>query len=56
MKNDLLNAKLRIRMYTVFEHLHEYNGRMLEKIKLCYEFFYKKFDEYRKAKKDENLL
>lgn len=38
MKTDLLNAKLRIRMYTVFDHIHEYSGRMLKRIKECYYF------------------
>lgn len=38
MKDDLLNAKLRIRMFTVFENIHEYSGRLLKRIKECYDF------------------
>ena len=30
MKDDLLNAKLRIRMFIIFEHIHEYSGLLLK--------------------------
>ena len=40
MKDDLIDADMRIRMTSVFEHSHEFYGNMLERLKIWNDYFH----------------
>lgn len=49
MKDDLLDAKLRIRIQAIYEHLFEFEGSMLKRLEKCDKYFniysFKNLDE-----------
>lgn len=39
MKSDLINAEMTIRMSTIFQNIHNFDGNMLSKLEKSFEFF-----------------